>query len=263
MVRKIYRNDAFITLEKKRSEVYVMSGIDVDQTDKPHIAKVRAVFFELSNQCNYTHIHPMCPTSCQKKKRTLSSEIYYKVISELADVGFSGVISFHRYNEPLIDPRLGTFIRYASEKLPCAHLRVLTNGCFLTQEIADALIDEGLSWLECSAYSVFEYERLVDLHVPIPYYVFVSILDERLELYASEVLHLKKACYAPLNDITITCDGQLGLCCLDWKDSCNFGSLKTSKLTDLLDGITYQTVFSNLAAGSRNLDICSRCDWAR
>lgn len=82
-------------------------------------------------------------------------------------------------------------------------------------------------------------------------------------MYTREPMNLHKPCYAPVNDITITSDGQLGLCCLDWKNNHLFGSLKHNKLSELLDGKSFQEINRNLAAGVRNMDLCSRCDWAR
>jgi phosphatidylglycerophosphate synthase len=42
--------------------------------------------------------------------------------------GFDGVIAFHIYNEPLIDPRLFSFIEYARRICPQGRILILTNG---------------------------------------------------------------------------------------------------------------------------------------
>ena len=229
MPKKNFKNLSYKRLENEFPEIYLKNHKDVDLTDGNHITKVKAIFFELSNQCNYTYIHPECPTSCQKNKNILPSSVYFKTIDHLSSFDFSGVISFHRYNEPLIDPRLIAFLAYTRNKLPNARLRILTNGYYLTQEMVNSLIQSGLNWLEVSAYFNHEYERLVRINVQIPYHVFFATLDNRLDLYTRKPLSLNKPCYSGVNDVTVTCKGQLGLCCLDWKNNHTFGDLKKNR----------------------------------
>lgn len=261
--RQFFKNKAFYLLETLFARIYARTPESIDLSCTPHIQKIRAIFFELSNQCNYTYLHPKCPTNYQCEKRILSGNIFNRVIAELAENQFSGVISFHRYNEPLIDPRLILFIQTAKLALPNAYIRILTNGSYLTQEVADSLINAGVNWLEVSSYFKGEFERLVRLKIEVPYHVFSSTLDKRLDQYERESSNLVKPCYAMLNDITVNCHGELGLCCLDWKNQHTFGNLQDSRLSDLLDSELFLSYFNGLAHGKRELDLCSRCDWKR
>lgn len=147
-----------------------------------HINNINSIYFELSNICNYSAIHTKCPASIIKNKSVMDSNVYKNVISDLSKIDFEGFISFHRYNEPLMDPRLISFISYARHKIPKSKLRILTNGYYLTQEIADELVASGLSLLEVTAYFEHEFQRLKNIKITIPYHVFMQNLDGRIDV---------------------------------------------------------------------------------
>ncbi len=231
--------------------------------ERVEISDLRHVFFELSNLCNYSTIHPQCPVSSYKKKIILSSKLVKSVIDQLGKGGFKGYIAFHRYNEPTNDPRLFQFIAYAKKQVPKAKIRVLTNGSYLNQNMADDLYEVGLDILEVSSYFLKEHQRLIGLKVKIPYLVTFQILDNRKTIYASDKIDLHKPCFAHINDITINCEGKMPICCLDWKNQVIFGDLNKDTLEKILHSRFFTHTFKALSKGNRYLDICSRCDWSR
>lgn len=231
--------------------------------DKVTIKDLRHVYFEISNLCVYSAIHPKCPVSLQKTKKILSSKIVKKVIKELGNNKYEGFIAFHRYNEPLGDPRLFEFISYVKTHCPKAMVRILTNGFYLTQEIVDDFKESKIEVLEVSGYGMKEYRRLKKLKATFPYRVFYAIFDDRKSLYEKKKINLSKPCYAQINDITINCEGKLGLCCLDWKNKHIFGDLEKTSLKKILNSNFFLETYKNLTQGRRTLDLCSRCDWQR
>lgn len=76
---------------------------------------ISGVSIMLSNLCNYACIHEKCPAHFIREKEIVSSKNVKAVIDELGDMGFDGRLSFHIYNEPMIDPRLFWFIEYAKK----------------------------------------------------------------------------------------------------------------------------------------------------
>lgn len=266
----MFKNNALIYKNKlfQRKEKYYQDFLASD-TNLPsnlknvELREIRQVFFELSNLCVYSHLHPRCPVSLQKTKKVLSSKVVKKVLDELGEHNYKGFIAFHRYNEPLIDPRLFELISYAKSHCPKAMVRILTNGFYLHQAIVDELYTLDIESLEVSSYFPEEYKRLTKLKVKFPYKVFNSILDMRLSLYDRKKLNLPKPCYAQINDITINCEGKLSLCCLDWKNKHTFGNLERDSLKEIISSRKFISVYRNLAKGKRKLDLCSRCDWQR
>ena len=138
------------------------------------LGALRRVTFEISNICNYANQHRKCPASWAKRRLVLPASIVQRCLTELGEAGFSGIIAFHRYNEPLIDPRFGHFVGMARARCPDASIVVLTNGFVLCQQMLDDLGEMGVRLVTASAYSKREFERLSAMNASFPYRVFLS-----------------------------------------------------------------------------------------
>lgn len=224
------------------------------------------VSIELSNICNYATIHTKCPLNKSiKEKNILPLKIVEKVLDELALYNFSGTISFHTYNEPLMDPRLFYIISLAKEKCPKCKIYILSNGFYFNQTIANDLISVGADRIDITAYSKSEYERLLKIKISKPYSIFyspkVEDLDDRLEIYndCSEKQCSNKPCYNVLNDIIITCDGKIDICCFDWKRMYVFGDLEKQSVKQIVNEKEFKNTFFDLAHGKRKSTMCINC----
>jgi sulfatase maturation enzyme AslB (radical SAM superfamily) len=224
---------------------------------------IERVSIELSNLCNYSHLHKKCPVSRYTNKKILDSDIFYKVIDELSLLNFSGEVDFHRYNEPMLDKRLFEFIAYVNKKLPGARISILTNGSFLNQEVLKKFEQYKIWLITVSSYTFEEHDQLIKLETSIPYKVYFSHLDDREDIYSRTPINSKKPCFATIRDITVNCYGELSICCLDWQNKCTFGSLRDNSLAELLNSPKFLEVHNDLCNGRRNLEICRRCDWQR
>lgn len=222
------------------------------------------VSIELSNMCNYASIHKKCPLSKEKEHITLSYDLVIKIFESLKKYKFDGMIAFHTYNEPLIDPRLFLFIKEAKHYCPNSDIYILTNGYYLNQNIADELIKMGVTFLEVTAYTTEEFNRLKSIDVKTSYKIYEGNLDDRLNLYEeSDKCICNNPCYAPLNEIIIKSNGNINLCCLEWKQKHCFGNIHTDKLEDIILNSNILDVYKNLSKGNRELDICKNCSWIR
>jgi 2-deoxy-scyllo-inosamine dehydrogenase (SAM-dependent) len=221
------------------------------------------ISIELSNLCSYAGIHKKCPLSLVEEPVILPSSIVYNVISTLDRFNFRGIIAFHTYNEPLMDPRLVKFIEVARKACPENEIFICTNGYYLDQGMANDLVHSGVSRIRVSAYSEKEYDRLSKIRLRIPYSVEISTLDNRLDLYNSPENDTQTPCFAPLNEIIITREGCISLCCLDWKREHSFGDLKKQSFEEMIRSGELQSVYERLRAGDRFLPICKRCGWSR
>lgn len=223
---------------------------------------VHDVYFELSNLCNYADIHKKCPVhTMQKSHRILPSSIVFHVLEVLRKRRFCGRIGFHTYNEPLIDPRLFCFVAAARDACPESTIFLCTNGYYLNQMLAEELVGVGVTWIHVSAYSEEEYNRLIQIRVPILYQVERMKLDDRVNFYEGAVLDLKRSCYAPYHQIIITAGAKIGLCCLDWRRQHCFGDLTKQTFEEALRDSYLQEVYHQLSRGDRRLDLCRRCSW--
>jgi radical SAM protein with 4Fe4S-binding SPASM domain len=222
------------------------------------------VSIELSNICNYSVQHSNCPTHFYEEKIVLPRRIILDIFKLLNQYNFNGQISFHLYNEPLIDPRLFLLIIEAKRYCPNALTSILSNGFYLNQTIAEELVEAGLDLLSVTAYSDREFERLKAISVNVPYNVFMWPLDQRLSLYDYNGDVLKEVpCYAPLNEIIIRSTGDVGLCCLDWKSKYTFGNLYDHNIEEIISDGKMIEKFMELKNSDRQFEICKGCGWTR
>lgn len=239
----------------------------VNQSLSENILKyTNRISIELSNLCNYSNCHLKCPLNTKKdEKIILPLEIIKKIIMEISNYNFSGTVSFHTYNEPLIDPRLFYIISMLKNKCPNVKVYILSNGFYFNQTLADDLIKIGVDRIDITAYSNTEFNRLKNINVRKPYSIFLSPniedLDDRLEIYNNCIIEedILKPCYNVLNDIVITSDAKIDLCCLDWKRLHCFGDLKNQSIKEIIEHTEIYNVFKELAKGIRKNIICKNC----
>jgi len=209
------------------------------------LANTSRVTIELSNICNLSHQHKLCPASLVKKgeKTILASTIVYHILYTCKEIGFTGRLAFHRYNEPTCDPRLMEFIDYAQQGC-CGEVFIMTNGVYWTPSLEKEFRRRNVT-LEIHDYSITKLNPIV------------------LKIYDEPLIPCTKPCYAPLNDLTINCQGEIALCCRDWKNAHTFGSLYKHTLSELLMSPPVQECYAKLIKGERFLDLCTRCNLER
>ena len=173
------------------------------------------------------------------------------------------IICFNIYNEPTNDPRLIYFIQFIKDKLGVnGKTFVISNGYYLNESFIQDLHFLGLDILWVSAYSDADYRYFTGIKVPetLQYYVRPHIpLDDRLDIYDSPLSGCVAPCGAPLGQICVRCNGDVILCCMDWKSTTVFGNLKEKNISDIIKEGKMQGVYDRLIKGDRYLDICSRC----
>lgn len=234
------------------------------------------VSLELSNLCQYAWFHKKCPLHLEmespfvvKKPEILPATIVYRVLDMLARHSYSGSIRFHQYNEPLIDPRLFEFVRYARRACPESAVVIWTNGHYLTEVLASELLEAGVSQIlvtpygtqsECARRRSWVAQELPgDTCHCTPY----SSLDSRLMMYDLEPMDITRPCYAPLGILGITRRAEISLCCYDWRREYNFGSLHDQALESILGSEKVQETYRRLSQGDRFLELCRRCRQTR
>ena len=97
----------------------------------------------------------------------MPEEVYLDLIDQLAEINFSGELTYSRYNEPLSQRELILKrIRQARAKLPNAILRSNTNGDYIKRDFIEELIDAGLDQLWIQQYlgnnEKYNHEKMRD-----------------------------------------------------------------------------------------------------
>lgn len=246
------------------------------------VRSIDRLTLELSNLCNYTKIHDKCPASCVREPNILPARTVLDALDVLARYGFGAgkFLAFHVYNEPLLDPRLLSFVTYARARMPGLNIILWSNGWYLYETIAVELIHAGVTHLSISGYTDREQSRFLDLRdrlkeklaairfegaLPVYFRVMrMRELDDRLmspDKREDDTATHNEPCYQPTSDLIIWSSGHIGLCCFDWQHNETFGNVLDHGFeAALLSGREKLTARTReLQAGIRTLPICKTC----
>ena len=117
---------------------------------KKNLALIEIETFSFCNrQCWF------CPNSFidrHSKNEYMEEDVYLKIINELSEINYSGIITYSRYNEPFADRVILERIKQAREKLPNANLYTHTNGDYLTKEYLGEIANAGMNTLKIQYY---------------------------------------------------------------------------------------------------------------
>jgi MoaA/NifB/PqqE/SkfB family radical SAM enzyme len=114
---------------------------------------VRMVEIEVFSYCNRACW--FCPNSVVDRRSTteyMPEQLYLRVLEQLAEADYHGMISYSRYNEPLADRIILRRIEQARTLVPEATLHTNTNGDYLTPGYLDDLASAGLRSLSIQIY---------------------------------------------------------------------------------------------------------------
>lgn len=136
---------------KKNIRKYLARLELIDPFRKPF----HEIEFETTSYCNKKCAY--CPNSRYQRSgsengRYMKEEVFEKLLSNLSDMSFSGLIAPHLYGEPLTDPRLADWMSKIRKTLPHCTIKVVTNGDFLNRKKYYGLIDAGVNYFFISKH---------------------------------------------------------------------------------------------------------------
>lgn len=260
-----YKNESYLEHLKNREQRICDACNNFLETNDL-FRNITEVAIMLSNLCNYATIHKRCPASCTRRQEIVSGDHVRMVLKELADIDYSGIICFHIYNEPTMDPRLFMFIKETKEMLPKSNVMMYTNGIYLNKSMMNEFHEIGMDIISATAYGEEEFDRLIKLDIGIPYHVIHGNLDDRMDYYDRDytIKPPIEVCRSLLVQIPIYSDGELGLCCLDYKHPYKMGNVFESGLKTVLSEKKVIDFQRALLSGDRSsYPICDRCGWAQ
>ena len=213
-----------------------------------------AFAFELSNGCNFSAIHPKCPTEANVEPIILSTQIIKDTVDYFGTQNWNGTLYLNIYNEPLIDPRLFMLLEYIKEHCGCG-VNIWTNGWYLDQNFVTELNALNVS-LTVTSYTVSEKERIKKLKGKIIGHMHE--LDDRMSIYDSPAKNQGK-CHFPSTYGMVNHKGHLVLCCMDCKYTHHFADLNIVGIKEALESEERIRICNELEAGTRSLEVCKKC----
>lgn len=237
--------------------------------------RTKDIHIELSNLCNYTLIHPQCPTSRMKKHHIMTLEEIEDIAKRLGALGYDRILSPYTYSEPSIDPRLYTVLEIFTKYVPKATIAIVSNGFFLYETVLEDIIKRGMKRISITCYFPNEHERIKKLVLKIKERhpeIFFRIIKgyplrkrmcDKYSIYDTSIPPndgFVRACRAPYRYVYITRYCDIGLCCNDWKFDVKFGSLKEKSFKEIFLSDKMMDMHLNLSMANRKpYPLCSRC----
>jgi len=226
----------------------------------------RCAAIEISTYCNRKCAY--CPNSVfESPKKLMDFIIFKKAILRLKEIGFSGSLYFHFYNEPMLDTRLEKLVVYAKKELPNAMIRIFTNGDYLNIENMEALIKAGVMQFAISNHT--SNRKMFDKRMAIMLKKFGKNMEIRYPqegelsnrggLVKIEKQDKRKTCTEPLRTLQIDYLGNVILCCDDYFRKHKFGNIRKEKLVDIWNKKEFKKVRQELRLGITSYDICRKC----
>lgn len=236
---------------------------------------IHDINMETSTVCNRRCSY--CPNSIydrglEKNKKDMPFWLFKKIIDELSEINFEGRLSPHFFNEPLLDERIFTLIKYAITKLPKARIVLYTNGDFLTPITYNALIEAGVSGFVITSHEGKHNNNLESfLHelkenknnqkVKIQHLRFSqeTPLKNRGGMVRPKLIDYAPDCLRESNPLCIDFSGNVVLCCHDYLATVKFGNLEKEKIMDIWKKKSYKMLRKELKKRIYRLAICRKC----
>lgn len=223
-----------------------------------------------NRKCHY------CPNSVHDRSdiannKQMESELFCKVIDELAEIKYYGRLSPHMYNEPLMDERLPDLLSYARKKLPNVYIQIYTNGDFLDLDLYRTLIDVGINDIYFTQHTeelpegineVVAYRKKYgDDSVRILHQKFTEnkkFLNRGGTVVVPEV-ETRGICCEISCEVAIDYRGNVLICPQDYLATTVFGNVKHEKLLDIWFKPEFLHVKFQAALGKFEKKVCQEC----
>jgi radical SAM protein with 4Fe4S-binding SPASM domain len=222
---------------------------------------------EINTSCNRRC--PYCPNSIFDRglienEKLMSIEVFQKVVNELSDIGYDGIISPHRYGEPLLDKRLPDLIRYTKDHLPDARIVLYSNGDFLDKKSYQVLSDSGISMFLITQHGKtmpYGIRELLgsELNVPIVFNELEELTNRGGLINVSPAKREVRPICSWTESVTIDYAGNVVLCCNDYNSSIIFGNVGEEDLLHIWNNPKYKRLRKELQKGLYDLPLCQKC----
>jgi hypothetical protein len=198
--------------------------------DKLPLALLQMLQFELGSGCNLAAVHQACPSGDPRRfagrdtSRSLSDDaIVAAAVRAYRDLGFTGMIGWAYYNEPLLqEERMFRLMARIAVATPKAKFILWTNGT-LIPEACTAY--KQFNQIVVSAYNAGSRRgaaRLLAAGIT-PKTIETPTLDDRLVQIAPT--DEAAPCLRPFVELAVDAHGEAHLCCYDWQGHASVGNL--------------------------------------
>lgn len=232
-----------------------------------------SVLIETSTACNRKCIY--CPNSQYdrgdiKNQKHIDFNLYKKIIKELKDLNFKGIIKPFYYSEPLLNEKLEELAEYTKKELPKCKIQIATNGDLLKLDRYQSLVKSGIDAFYITTHKKKAPKHIEELLKELKkrkdkiriHYIDLnedSDLDNRGGLVEVKNKNKIPRCVTRPSAILISNKGDVFLCCNDYFRKITFGNIKKEKMVDIWFKPNYVKIRKELEKGIYKLEICKKC----
>jgi len=249
------------------------------QTPLPGVVEISE-----SGTCN--RVCSFCPRSDPDYpdiKEFISPKLLEKLMRELGDENYDGIVLFSGFVEPLLDKKIYEHIKTVAKQVPNARVEMVTNGDVLNKSRLLRLIDSGLTTILISVYdSAEDAERFEKMctdaglndgqfvirhrYLPPEQDFGITLSNRGGAMSKAEfAIHsldepLKSPCYYPSYTFFMDYNGDVLLCSHDWNKSKIVGNMNNQAFMDIWCGDDFMEARKLLNCGDRSKAPCQLCD---
>lgn len=222
------------------------------------------VELEISTACNRRCWY--CPNSVPQLRRTqqiMQEYVFNRLLSELTRIDFSGRMSYHLYNEPLLHPHLRDIVACVTQKLPRVRQVLYTNGDLLTDALHNELTQLGIASFIVTSHDSKPFQERHNQIVLFPSMLNLTnrggtVLQEQTSALK---LPLSAPCHASSSMLIVTFTGDVILCYEDAERSVQLGNISRSSIEEIWFSKRFVSARRALSIGDRNVEnVCSKCN---
>ena len=270
--------DARIQEQEEMDHFYFELYRDImhERFDGVKCASFEKIYIATTSYCNGKC--SFCPAGNDKKQPViyLSDTVIDKIILKLKEMSFSGKISLHGVNEPLLDKRIVKICQKFKANLPQCKLQILTNGTMLTVRLLEELI------LVLDQIDVHIYDD--SLEIPIKYNSIIEFCrnNERakkiVRIYKRrqhEILSQKgygpcgrdkfsnivSGCIMPFTTLSVLADGSVTYCDSDYLGKGAMGNIADESILEIWNNEKFTKYRRDMILGRQNTMYCNKCDF--
>lgn len=212
-----------------------------------------------------------------RKTKIMEEKVFNKIIDDLSEINYDGVITLNINNEPFLDKNIIEKLKYVRKKIPKAYSYLYTNGSLLnTKKIEDIiefnLLDEIVINNYSTKYKLNKANQQTYDYLKNKKLNFKATINLR---YSHEVLSnrantspnkngskiINSYCSIPYTDLNIFPGGIVGICCCDTKEVTNLGNVNNEDIIDIFNNDKFMNLRMKMIKGRNNNEFCQYCDF--
>jgi MoaA/NifB/PqqE/SkfB family radical SAM enzyme len=227
------------------------------------------IAIETSSACNRRCSY--CPVASDPKKQEFIGDVVLDTfIYRLNELGWTGHVSLHFYNEPLLNPNIESIIGRIKTRVAKCFVGFDTNGDRLSELQVEKLVAAGIDQIRVSRHLPYGGEwddRVLPLAKKWPNLIHITEVDDRTwfnrgglveKLPGKNSMKGATSCSMP-QFLTVNIHGAVLLCCCDYYGTEVVGHIRHNSFREIWSSPRFEQLRRELRQGKFTTALCQAC----